>query len=67
MVRYYQKLNVHFDVEDKFTIIFELIMIINYFHKNGFIYRDLRPNNIIIDENKNAFFFFDFDQMITIL
>lgn len=32
--------------KQKITIIFELIMIVNYLHKNGFIYRDLKPNNI---------------------
>lgn len=33
-----------------FNIIFELMIIIHYIHINKCVYRDLKPNNIIIDE-----------------
>ena len=51
------------DYKDKITIIFQLITYINYFHKNEFVYRDLKPNNIIIDDYKRAFLI-DFDRML---
>ena len=38
-------------------------MIINYLHKNKLVYRDLKPDNIIIDEN-NAVYIIDFGNMI---
>lgn len=59
-------MNIHdfnFNFDDKIRILFEIIIIINYLHENNFIYRDLKPNNIIVDENKNIFII-DFDRMI---
>ena len=44
-------------------IIIEILLTIQYFHDNNLIYRDLNPNNIIIDHNKNAVVI-DFDRMI---
>ena len=38
-------------------------MIINYLNKNNFVYRDLKPDNVMIDENKTIFII-DFDNMI---
>ncbi|KAK8872041.1 hypothetical protein M9Y10_007799 [Tritrichomonas musculus] len=45
------------------TIIFELIVIVEYLHSKIMIYRDLKPNNIIIDEYKNVVLI-DFDRLI---
>ncbi|KAK8840493.1 hypothetical protein M9Y10_030699 [Tritrichomonas musculus] len=55
--------SIQIDDDDKITIIFELMLIIQFIHSNHFIYRDLKPNNIIIDENKHAVLI-DFDRMI---
>ncbi|KAK8872157.1 hypothetical protein M9Y10_007919 [Tritrichomonas musculus] len=44
-------------------IIFEMMIIVAYLHCNGYIYRDLKPNNIIVDEN-NTVYLIDFDRMI---
>lgn len=48
---------------EKITIFFELMIIIEFLHRKGFIYRDLKPNNIMIDENKTAVLI-DFDRII---
>ena len=53
----------HLDYDEKIKIIFEIILTISYLHNNGFVYRDLKPNNIIIDNNKNAVLI-DFDRMV---
>ena len=37
---------------DVLSIIFQMMMIIKFFYENELIYRDLKPNNLIIDENK---------------
>ncbi|KAK8871784.1 hypothetical protein M9Y10_007525 [Tritrichomonas musculus] len=55
------KLNLTF--EDITKIIFQLLMIFKYFNDRGFIYRDLKPNNIMIDESKRIILI-DFDQLI---
>lgn len=49
--------------EYKLKIIFEIILIIKYVHDNGFILRDLTPDNIMIDNN-NSVVLIDFDRMI---
>lgn len=54
---------IHLTNKDKFTIIFELMLIFEYLHHNHFIFRTLRPGDIIIDENKDAVLF-DFNRMI---
>ena len=49
--------------KDKIKIIFELILIFNYFYDNELIYRDLKPNNVMIDSNKNIVLI-DLDRLI---
>ncbi|KAK8845191.1 hypothetical protein M9Y10_021373 [Tritrichomonas musculus] len=50
--------------EEKMSIIYELLIVIEYLHLNGFIYRDLKPDNFIIDESKTLVLI-DFDRMLT--
>ena len=45
------------------TIVFEIMIIIEFLHRNNFIIRDLKPDNIIIDENKTVVLI-DFDRLI---
>lgn len=47
----------HFDINKKLEIIFE------YLHHNNLIYRDLKPNNMILDHNKTVVLI-DFDRML---
>ncbi|KAK8872100.1 hypothetical protein M9Y10_007859 [Tritrichomonas musculus] len=49
--------------EERITIIFEILIVIEYLHHNKFIFRDLKPNNVMIDEYKNAVLI-DFDRML---
>ncbi|KAK8842949.1 hypothetical protein M9Y10_025815 [Tritrichomonas musculus] len=44
-------------------IIFEIMIILAYLHHHGYIYRDLKPNNIIVDKN-STIYLIDFDRMI---
>lgn len=39
------------------------MVVIEYIHYNGFIYRDIKPDNFIVDENKSLYLI-DFDEMI---
>lgn len=55
--------NMNLNIYQKFIIIFEILFTIQYFHIKNFIYRDLKPNNIIIDSNKKMVLI-DFDKMI---
>ena len=50
----------HFSVEEKYTIILQIMLSIVFLHLNGYIYRDLKPSNIMIDSNKTAILI-DFD------
>ena len=49
--------------QDKFKIIFQLMTLIEFFQFHNYIHRDIKPDNLIIDENKNLVLI-DFDQMI---
>lgn len=40
--------------KEKVKIIFQILIVIEYIHQKGFIYRDIKPNNFIIDHNKTV-------------
>ena len=40
--------------DEKIKLFFEITHAIYYLHSKGFIYRDLKPNNIILDQKKNC-------------
>ena len=42
-----------FSNEDKYYIIIQLLIIFEYLHFNNFVYCDLKPRSLIIDQNKN--------------
>lgn len=44
-------------------ILFEILVAFHYIHQSGYIYRDLKPNNLIIDKNNNCVLI-DFDRMV---
>ena len=48
---------------DRIIIIFELMIILKFFHDNVYIYRDLKPDNVMIDDNKNIVLI-DLDRLI---
>lgn len=50
-------------LEKKIYYIFQIMLIIEFFHLNGYVLRDLKPNNIMIDNNDNVIFI-DFDRLI---
>ena len=49
--------------EEKIAIIFDLLCIFSYLKSKEYIYRDLKPNNVIFDKNKQIVLI-DFDSMI---
>ncbi|KAK8840100.1 hypothetical protein M9Y10_031037 [Tritrichomonas musculus] len=56
--------NIQLEMHEKIKIVFELMIVFQYIHQKNFIYRDLKPNNLIIDNNKNIVLI-DFDRMIS--
>lgn len=55
--------SLHLDEKVKINFILELILVFEYLQSKNFVYRDLKQNNIIIDENKIAVLI-DYDRMI---
>lgn len=51
--------------EDRFYITMQLMITVEYIHLNKFICRDLKPDNLIVDKNKNLILI-DFDQSINL-
>ena len=51
------------EINEKIEIILSLMLILLYLHENQFIYRDLKPDNIMIDNNKRVVLI-DFDRLI---
>ena len=54
---------IHLDLFEKIIIIMEILFTIQYFHMKKYIYRDLKPVNVIIDHYKNGIII-DFDRII---
>ena len=55
----------HLSTNDKLTIIFQLMLIMEFLHRNQFIYRDLKPRKVFIDVNMTAVLI-SFNRMIHI-
>ncbi|KAK8839738.1 Receptor-interacting serine/threonine-protein kinase 1 [Tritrichomonas musculus] len=51
--------------EEKINFIFQIMFIIEYLQNESLIYRDLKPNNFIVDKEKRIILI-DFDRMIRI-
>ncbi|KAK8876627.1 hypothetical protein M9Y10_006845 [Tritrichomonas musculus] len=51
------------EMNDKMKIIFEIMLVIEYLHNNGYIYRDLKPNNVMLNKDKTIVLI-DLDRMI---
>ena len=59
-----EKINeMNFTIKELIKILFKIMLIFDLIHYNKYIYRDLKPNNLIIDEDNNVFLI-DFDRMI---
>ncbi|KAK8896631.1 hypothetical protein M9Y10_014543 [Tritrichomonas musculus] len=49
-------------MKQKFLIFVEILFTFQYLHQNNFVYRDLKPDNIIVDENDSVVLI-DFNKM----
>ena len=49
--------------DEKIKIIWQLMDVLDFLHHKKHIYRDLKPNNVMIDDNKNVVLI-DFDRII---
>ncbi|KAK8843603.1 hypothetical protein M9Y10_024662 [Tritrichomonas musculus] len=50
------------NIAEKYQLIYQIMLVIKYLHSMHFIYRDLKPNNVIF--NGSHAVLIDFDQMI---
>ncbi|KAK8891518.1 hypothetical protein M9Y10_028730 [Tritrichomonas musculus] len=57
--------NKYLSYDDRINIIFEILIVIQCFHERHYIYRDLKPNNIMINENKMVVLI-DLDRLIEV-
>ncbi|KAK8889140.1 hypothetical protein M9Y10_033884 [Tritrichomonas musculus] len=55
--------NIKLTKNDKLSILFKLMISIQYLHENNLVFRDLKPENIILDDNKLPILI-DFDRMV---
>ncbi|KAK8846996.1 hypothetical protein M9Y10_019570 [Tritrichomonas musculus] len=55
----------HLNDQEKYTIILELLLSIHYLHSHNYIYRDLRLNKIMINQNKDAILI-NFDHVLKV-
>ena len=58
--------NIHhmnFTFDEKINAISEILQSFFFIHLNNFVYRDLKPNNVMVDENKTIVLI-DFDRLI---
>ena len=50
-------------IDEKLKIIFEIMAVIQYLHNQNYIYRDLKPDNLMLDQNKMTILI-DLDRMV---
>lgn len=60
---FYYKDRIKLTITEKMKIIIQIMFIIEYLHCHNYIYRDLKPNNVMIDKNQTVVLI-DFDRMM---